>query len=75
VLVLEEHARTVYSVTWGIGKLEKTDSGSESLGWVASTGGDGRINVWAFEVSYPCIALRVWPVFDQHDPGITGIHK
>ncbi|KAH8998148.1 WD40 repeat-like protein [Lactarius akahatsu] len=51
VLVLEEHGRTVYSVTWGVGKPGKTDSGSESLGWLASTGGDGRINVWAFEES------------------------
>lgn len=58
--MLEEHGRTVYSVTWGAGKPGKTDSGSESLGWVASTGADGRINVWAFEVSHHCIALRAW---------------
>lgn len=49
VLVLEDHDRTVYSVTWGIGKPDTTQAGCESLGWVASTGGDGRINVWAFE--------------------------
>lgn len=51
VLVLEEHNRTIYSVTWGNGKPEKADNGSESLGWLASTGADGRINVWAFEES------------------------
>ena len=73
--MLEEHDRTVYSVTWGVGKPGKTDSGHESLGWLASTGGDGRINVWAFEVSHRCIALRAWLVFTSMTPGITGIHK
>ncbi|KZP14672.1 WD40 repeat-like protein [Athelia psychrophila] len=44
VSVLEEHERSVYSVSWGVGK-----SGTAgSLGWLASTGGDGRINIWEF---------------------------
>jgi hypothetical protein len=73
--VLEEHGRTIYSVTWGVGKPGKTDSGSESLGWVASTGADGRINIWAFEVSHRCIALHAWLVLTSMTPGITGIHK
>ncbi|KAI0263102.1 WD40 repeat-like protein [Gloeopeniophorella convolvens] len=51
VLVLEEHGRTVYSVSWGVGKSGETDGGNEFLGWVASTGSDGRINVWEFEES------------------------
>jgi hypothetical protein len=52
VLVLEDHDRTVYSIAWGIGKLGTTPTAAagEFLGWVASTGGDGRINVWSFEV-------------------------
>jgi len=42
VSVLEGHERSVYSVSWGAGK-GGVDGG---LGWVASTGSDGRINVW-----------------------------
>ncbi|KAI0252953.1 WD40 repeat-like protein [Lactifluus subvellereus] len=49
VVVLEQHERTVYSVTWETGKPGTMEGGSESLGWVASTGSDGRVNVWAFE--------------------------
>ena len=75
VLVLEEHRRTIYSVTWGIGKPEETDSGGESLGWLASTGADGRINVWAFKVSGSCIAPYAWPVLTSMTPGITRIYK
>jgi WD40 repeat protein len=75
VLVLEEHNRTIYSVTWGNGKPEKAASGSESLGWLASTGADGRINVWEFEVGHRFIALRAWLVLTGMTPGITGIHK
>ena len=51
VLVLQDHDRTVYSITWGTGKPGAIQDGCESLGWVASTGSDGRVNVWAFEVS------------------------
>jgi hypothetical protein len=49
--VLEQHVRTVYSVTWGAGKPGTIEGSGEFLGWVASTGSDGWINVWAFEVS------------------------
>ena len=49
--MLQDHDRTVYSISWGTGKPGAMQDGCESLGWVASTGSDGRINVWAFEVS------------------------
>jgi hypothetical protein len=55
--VLEQHERTVYSVTWETGKPGTMEGGSESLGWVASTGSDGTVNVWAFEVSRHYTAL------------------
>ena len=57
VTVLEEHERSVYSVTWGLGGQKEVQKGGEALGWVASTGGDGRINVWEFEVR--ATAMRV----------------
>ena len=43
VLVLEGHERSVYSVSWGPGSSLIDNS---NLGWVASTGGDGKINIW-----------------------------
>lgn len=46
VSVLEGHERSVYSVSWGTGK-SAVDGG---LGWVASTGSDGRINIWELSV-------------------------
>jgi cytosolic iron-sulfur protein assembly protein CIAO1 len=53
VSVLEGHERSVYSVTWGVGKGD-IEGG---LGWVASTGSDGRINVWELSVGFPfCLA-------------------
>jgi WD40 repeat protein len=67
VLVLEDHDRTVDSVTWGIGKPGTTQTGCESLGWISSTGGDGRINVWAFEVSRRYVALCAWRGLDRCD--------
>ncbi|KAF5380031.1 hypothetical protein D9615_006173 [Tricholomella constricta] len=45
VLVLDGHERSVYSVSWSVGVAEE---GNKSLGWLASTGGDGAIRVWAF---------------------------
>jgi WD40 repeat protein len=47
VLVLTGHERSVYSVSWGVGKGGKETG---SLGWVASTGGDGSIRVWELSV-------------------------
>jgi WD40 repeat protein len=64
----------VYSVTWGKGKPDTAQGGLESLGWVASTGGDGRINVWAFEVSLWCRAVSVAgfdPFKSQEPPDST----
>lgn len=47
--VLEGHERSVYSISWGRGKpLDSGDAGS--LGWLASTGGDGIIHVWEIGV-------------------------
>jgi WD40 repeat protein len=43
------HDRSVYSVSWGVGKGVK---GEGSLGWVASTGGDGSIHVWELSVCF-----------------------
>ncbi|KAJ8581715.1 WD40 repeat-like protein [Rhizopogon salebrosus TDB-379] len=41
VIELKGHQRSIYSISWGVGKRT-----SESLGWLATTGGDGKINVW-----------------------------
>ncbi|KAI9062209.1 WD40 repeat-like protein [Trametes sanguinea] len=47
--VLEGHERSVYSISWGRGKsLDGGDAGS--LGWLASTGGDGVIHIWEMGV-------------------------
>ncbi|KAH8116080.1 WD40 repeat-like protein [Phellopilus nigrolimitatus] len=40
------HARSVYSVSWGKRPGDKGENG----GWLASAGGDGRINVWDIRV-------------------------
>ena len=61
----------MYSVTWGIGKPDTTQTGGESLGWIASTGGDGRINVWAFEVGPYHVALHAWRGLEQGDLGTS----
>ena len=47
VSILEGHDRTIYGVSWGVGKKGTDDN---FLGWMASAGGDGRINVWEFTV-------------------------
>lgn len=38
---LKGHERSIYSISWN-GK----GSSSNSLGWLASTGGDGKLNIW-----------------------------
>ncbi|THH04942.1 hypothetical protein EW146_g10040 [Bondarzewia mesenterica] len=50
VSILEGHDRTIYSVSWGRGKAGS--EGDEFLGWIASAGGDGRVNVWEMQVRY-----------------------
>jgi WD40 repeat protein len=45
VMELKGHQRSIYSISWGVGKRM-----SESLGWLATTGGDGKINVWDITV-------------------------
>jgi len=41
VKILKEHERAIYSITWGRGRGPEA-----SLGWIATAGGDGKINVW-----------------------------
>lgn len=53
VLVLGGHERTVYSVSWGVG----TGTEEGSLGWIASGGGDGAINIWELFV---CASSRFY---------------
>jgi WD40 repeat protein len=45
VHIIRGHEQTIYSISWGIGSAAQ-----ESLGWIASTGRDGRINVWDIRV-------------------------
>lgn len=48
----EAHSRPVYSISWGSGMAVGDSRGD--LGYIASTGGDGRIRVWkASEVYDP----------------------
>jgi WD40 repeat protein len=54
VSVLEGHERSVYSVSWGTGK-GVVDGG---LGWVASTGSDGRLNVWELSVRFSLLSTK-----------------
>ncbi|KAI0065289.1 WD40 repeat-like protein [Artomyces pyxidatus] len=50
VCVLEGHERTIYSVSWGMTTTKRvSEEGGEPLGWLASAGGDGRINIWQLE--------------------------
>ncbi|TFY78996.1 hypothetical protein EWM64_g5015, partial [Hericium alpestre] len=47
VSVLEgAHERSIYSISWGAGEAADKES---SLGWLASTGSDGKIVVWELE--------------------------
>lgn len=49
----EAHSRPVYSISWGAGMAVGDSRGD--LGYIASTGGDGRIRVWKASVAYdPC---------------------
>jgi cytosolic iron-sulfur protein assembly protein CIAO1 len=57
VLVLDGHERAVFSVSWGVGKEGSGTDEGEYLGWLASTGSDGAINVWELSVS---VAVSVW---------------
>lgn len=54
------HERSVYSVAWGSGQ-----TGDRSLGWIATAGGDGKINVWDLTV---CERLSIF-----HCSYITGL--
>lgn len=51
VSVLEGHGRTIYGVSWGVSNaIESKEEEVERLGWLASAGGDGTINIWELEV-------------------------
>lgn len=49
VMELKGHERSIYSISWGVGKAS-----SVNLGWLATTGGDGKINIWEITV---CLKL------------------
>lgn len=55
IAVLEGHDRSVLSISWSkappLTKETQEKDGQRSLGWIASTGGDGAILVWALTVS------------------------
>ncbi|KDQ60075.1 hypothetical protein JAAARDRAFT_152615 [Jaapia argillacea MUCL 33604] len=47
VKVIEgQHERSIYSLSWGVGKRRGDDGKGEFGGWLASTGGDGKINIY-----------------------------
>jgi WD40 repeat protein len=50
VLELRGHERSIYSISWGVGK-----GVSENLGWLATTGGDGKMNIWEITVCFTII--------------------
>ncbi|KAF8841983.1 WD40 repeat-like protein [Paxillus ammoniavirescens] len=43
---LKGHDRSIYSLSWGPGKGTR-----DNLGWLASTGSDGKVNVWGISQS------------------------
>ena len=65
VLVLGGHARSVYSVSWGRGVPTKStglagepDARGTYLGWLASSGGDGKIIIWELWVRVILFAFQ-----------------
>lgn len=53
IAVLEGHGRSVYSISWtkAPATVKSSVEGKNSLGWLASTGGDGMIIIWNITVS------------------------
>ncbi|KAF9226353.1 WD40 repeat-like protein [Gyrodon lividus] len=43
---LKGHDRNIYSISWGTGKGTQ-----DNIGWLASTGRDGKINIWEISES------------------------
>ena len=43
-VIKDAHSRTIYTISWASGN-------GAGLGWLASAGGDGRINVYELKVS------------------------
>jgi hypothetical protein len=46
----DAHERTIYSVAWMKGPQAHVSDGRTDLGWIATGGADGRINVYADSV-------------------------
>ncbi len=47
------HERTIYSVSFGPERRRKGTAkveGKEEIGWLASGGGDERVNIWSISV-------------------------
>ena len=65
MLVVEgAHERSVYSISWGRGVVGRGGKEEEEMGMgsdkglLASTGGDGKINVWSIKVSVSYLPLN-----------------
>lgn len=54
-IIKNAHSRTIYTVSWG--------SGGAGLGWLASAGGDGRINVYELKVCSPHVLVTACSLF------------
>ncbi|CAL1708905.1 unnamed protein product [Somion occarium] len=54
IMALEGHQGSIYSISWSPGKKDEkriAEDGESSLGWLASTGGDGTVVIW--EITRP----------------------
>jgi WD40 repeat protein len=49
--IANAHERTIYSLSWTSALAAIEDKGNE-IGWIASVGGDGKLNVWRIQVRY-----------------------
>ena len=77
VLVLPGHERSVYSVSWSEGNGKQ---GEDSLGWLASTSGDGSVRIWELSVSIfqSVFAHNLTPSFKEsksEDPLSSPNHR
>lgn len=57
LIIPDAHERTIYSVSWGEAPDADTSDGSE-LGWLASAGGDGAVNIWRIRVCF-CLTFLI----------------
>lgn len=49
LVITKAHSRSIYAIAWGVGKGKPPEEGG--LGWLASTGGDGKVIIWEMTVS------------------------